>query len=80
MDIDSILSEAQAAIGEAVNEQALDEVRIRFLGKKGALTALLKGLGSLDPAERPKAGAAINEAKEQVPPDLSHIRTFGCLA
>ena len=63
MDIDSILSEAETAIREAADEQSLDEVRVRFLGKKGELTALLKGLGALDPEERPKAGAAINVAK-----------------
>ena len=66
MDIDSILSEAGTAIRAAADEQALDQVRVRFLGKKGELTALLKGLGALDPEERPKAGAAINVAKEEV--------------
>ena len=56
MDIDSILSEAESAIRDAADEQSLDAVRVRFLGKKGELTALLKGLGALDPEERPKAG------------------------
>lgn len=66
MDIEQILSEAQAAIRDAADERALDDVRVRYLGKKGQLTVLLKGLGSLSPEERPKAGAAINAAKEQV--------------
>ncbi len=66
MDIETILSEAQAAVLAASDEQALDQVRVQYLGKKGALTALLKGLGALDAAERPKAGAAINIAKEKV--------------
>ena len=66
MEIDSILRDAEAAVRAATDEQALDQVRVQYLGKKGALTALLKGLGALDPEERPKAGAAINEAKAQV--------------
>ena len=45
---------------------ALDEVRVRWLGKKGALTEQLKSLGGLTAAERPAAGARINEAKGQV--------------
>lgn len=66
MDIETILSEAEAAVLAASDEQTLDQVRVQYLGKKGALTALLKGLGALDAAERPKAGAAINVAKEKV--------------
>jgi len=66
MDLDKILKEAEVAIGAAIDERTLDEVRVRFLGKKGELTALLKSLGQLDPAKRPKAGAAINEAKTSV--------------
>ena len=66
MDIQSILDQAQAAAKGAADLRALDDVRVTFLGKKGELTGLLKGLGKLDPAERPKAGALINEAKESL--------------
>ena len=66
MDIERVVSEAQAAVSQVQDEAALDEVRVRYLGKKGELTALLKSLGSLDADERPVAGAAINTAKEQV--------------
>lgn len=45
---------------------ALDQVRVEYLGKKGKLTELLKGLGKLPAEERPAAGALINSAKEQV--------------
>jgi phenylalanyl-tRNA synthetase alpha chain len=41
-------------------------VRVRFLGKKGELTALLKGLGAIADVDRPAAGAAINEAKAAI--------------
>ncbi len=66
MDIESIVSQAHAAADAADSERALDDVRVRYLGKKGELTALLKGLGKLDAAERPAAGARINEAKADV--------------
>lgn len=63
MDTQSILKQAQLAVSEAKDLRALDEVRVAYLGKKGELTALLKGLGKLEPQERPKVGAQINEAK-----------------
>src|SRR5690606_32295163 len=46
--------------------QALDALRVRFLGKKGTLTEQLKTLGSLSAEARPAAGAAINQAKQDV--------------
>ena len=66
MDIDGILKNALDAVQQAEDLRVLDDVRVNFLGKKGELTGLLKGLGQLDPAERPKAGALINEAKTAV--------------
>ena len=64
--VEDILGRAAAAIDAAADARALDEARVVFLGKKGALTGLLRSLGDLDPAERPKAGAVINDAKQQV--------------
>ena len=52
-----------AGAGDA---RALDDVRVRYLGKKGEISALLKSLGGLSADERPKAGALINEAKQRV--------------
>ena len=46
--------------------KALDDSRVQYLGKKGELTDLLKGLGKLSKEERPKMGEAINEAKVQI--------------
>ena len=45
--------------------QAIDSLRVRVLGKKGSLTALLRGMGALSPEERPKMGQLINEAREK---------------
>ncbi len=55
--------EAVAASGDAV---ALDQVRVRYLGKKGSLTEQLKGLGRLPHEQRREAGQAINQAKGQL--------------
>lgn len=55
---------AREAIEAATALADLDSVRVDYLGKKGELTALLKGLSSLTPEERPAAGARINEVKQ----------------
>jgi phenylalanyl-tRNA synthetase alpha chain len=69
-DLDASLQElvaaAEAAVAGAGDERTLDEVRVRYLGKKGELTTLLKSLGQLPPEQRPAAGARINAAKERV--------------
>jgi phenylalanyl-tRNA synthetase alpha chain len=64
--IETIVLEAGAAIAAAATVPDLEQAKSRFLGKAGALTELLKGLGKLSAEERPKAGAAINEAKARV--------------
>ena len=64
--IDPLRDAALAAIAESADLAALDQVRVRYLGKSGELTALLKQLGHLPKEERPAAGAEINRAKEAV--------------
>jgi phenylalanyl-tRNA synthetase alpha chain len=64
--LEQIVHEAQAAIDATTSAPDLENAKARFLGKAGALTELLKGLGKLPADERPKAGAAINEAKVRV--------------
>ena len=58
-----IVGEAQAAFDACQDPAALENAKARFLGRTGALTDALKALGKLPPAERPAAGARINEAK-----------------
>jgi phenylalanyl-tRNA synthetase alpha chain len=65
-DLAGMMQEARAAVSGAADVHALEQVRIRYLGKKGELTALLKGLGELPAGERPAAGQAINAAKQQL--------------
>ena len=62
-DAESLLARARAEVADSVNLDALESVRVRYLGKKGELTALLKSLGSLPQSDRPAAGQAINQAK-----------------
>jgi phenylalanyl-tRNA synthetase alpha chain len=65
-DIEAIVHEATVALEAAGDLSALDEIRVRYLGKKGAITVLLKTLGSLPADQRPLAGQAINDAKQRV--------------
>jgi phenylalanyl-tRNA synthetase alpha chain len=58
--------EAQAEIHAAEDLRALQEVRVRWLGKKGRITTELKGLGALAPDERREAGQRINAVKQWV--------------
>lgn len=60
----SLLEDALEQVASADSERTLDEVRVRFLGKKGALTAQLKELGQLPPEQRREAGQEINRAKQ----------------
>jgi phenylalanyl-tRNA synthetase alpha chain len=61
-----LVANATAAINQASDVAALDNVRVEYLGKKGHLTLQMTTLRELPPEERPAAGAVINEAKEQV--------------
>lgn len=66
LDVEELIGRARNEIEACVDLSGLDDIRVRFLGKKGELTAHLKQLGSLSATERPAAGQAINEAKQQV--------------
>ena len=63
MTIEDVERAALAAVAACGEERALEDLRVRYLGKRGEVTALLKSLGRMDAAERPAAGARINAAK-----------------
>jgi phenylalanyl-tRNA synthetase alpha chain len=63
-DLDELVARASSEINVAENLATLDEVRVRYLGKQGMLTAELKQLGRLPAEQRPGAGKRINEAKQ----------------
>ena len=65
-DTASLLITALSAIEATADERTLDQLRVDYLGKKGQLTELLKGLGKLPAEQRPAAGEYINEAKRQI--------------
>ena len=64
--VDAIAGEAREAIERAGSSTELEALRVRFLGRQGALTQLLRSLGTLPPEERPLVGAAANEAKREL--------------
>ena len=64
--IDDLVSQAQERFAAAKDAAALENEKARFLGKDGALTVLLKGLGKLDPEQKREMGAQINQAKKKV--------------
>ena len=55
-------AEEQLACAETI--EALEDARIKYLGKKGELTSILKGMGGLSAEERPVIGALANEVRE----------------
>ena len=61
--VDAVAAEAREAIARASTTAELEQVRVRYLGRQGALTQLLRSLGTLPADERPLVGAAANEAK-----------------
>ena len=65
-ELEQIISGAREAIHACRSIPDLEQAKARFLGKAGVLTELLKGLGKLSAEERPKSGAAINQAKTQI--------------
>lgn len=75
-DTQSLVESALSAIAESSDEKSLDQLRVDFLGKKGSLTELLKGLGKLAPEDRPAAGEKINLAKSQIQEALDNRRTL----
>lgn len=61
--LEALREEALAGIAAAQDVCALQELRVRYLGKKGALTEILRGMGSLPPEERPRVGELANEVR-----------------
>ncbi|AJD48487.1 phenylalanyl-tRNA synthetase subunit alpha [Isoalcanivorax pacificus W11-5] len=73
-NLETLTRAALDAVDAAADLRALDEVRVNYLGKKGEISQLLKGLGKLSAEERPQAGALINEARDAVQQALENRR------
>ncbi|MEZ7951109.1 MAG: phenylalanine--tRNA ligase subunit alpha [Halioglobus sp.] len=65
-NLEPIANQARSAIAAAQDSATLEQLRVDYLGKKGQLTGLLKGLSNLTPEDRPKAGALINVVKQEL--------------
>ncbi|MDX6637862.1 MAG: phenylalanyl-tRNA synthetase alpha chain [Solirubrobacterales bacterium] len=72
--IGSIRAEAEAAIAAAADAAALEDVRVRFLGRKSELTSILRGIGELDAADRGPVGSSANEARGDLEAALEERR------
>ncbi len=60
------MSAATAELGHVATEDSLQDLRVKYLGKKGELTAVMKGLGSLSSEERPLIGQIVNKVKTEL--------------
>lgn len=67
--------QARKQIEAAADPEKLNEARITFLGKKGELTAILKGMKNVSPEDRPKVGQMVNEARSEIESMLEKSRT-----
>ena len=64
--IEKIRQEALTAIANAEDAKQLDEAKVKYLGKKGELTAVLRGMGALSAEERPVIGSLVNVVKSEL--------------
>jgi len=79
--LDDIEKKAAGALKNAADKSALDLLAVEYLGRKGILTSLSKRLGSLDSADRPAAGARLNELKKKLSAIIEKKSSaFGSLA
>ncbi|QEY34132.1 phenylalanine--tRNA ligase subunit alpha [Caproiciproducens galactitolivorans] len=69
-ELEAIRERAVRELNEAKGQQVLENLRIKYLGKKGELTSILKQMGSLSAEERPKIGQLANEVRSFIEKDL----------
>jgi phenylalanyl-tRNA synthetase alpha chain len=65
-DLEALAEEARHSIAQAADERALEELRVRYLGKKGEISAVLRGMGTLAAEERPRVGEVANRVRDEV--------------
>jgi len=72
--LESIRQEAQQALAATDSLEQLEQLRVKYLGKKGPIPQVLGGMGKLDASDRPRIGALANEVKEAIQTDLDRRR------
>ena len=65
-ELQSLRSAALAEMLQVNNLEMLNELRVKYLGKKGSLTSALKGMGALSAEERPRIGQIVNEIRSEL--------------
>lgn len=73
--LESIRQEAQQALAATDSLEQLEQLRVKYLGKKGPIPQVLGGMAKLDAGDRPRIGALANEVKEAIQSDLDRRRT-----
>ena len=72
--LQNIKEEALKAIEAADMPEKLNDVRVKFLGKKGELTAVLKGMKDVAPEDRPKVGQMVNETRTAIEEKMEEVK------
>jgi phenylalanyl-tRNA synthetase alpha chain len=73
-ELQALQQEAKSAIAQTTTLEQLEQLRINYLGKKGQLSVILRGMGKLDAEARPRIGALANEVKEALQEQLDRQR------
>jgi phenylalanyl-tRNA synthetase alpha chain len=73
--LSTLKDDAVSAIAASLDLDAIEQLRIQYLGKKGSLSQVLGGMGKLDATERPRIGAQANEVKELIQTALDQKKT-----
>ncbi len=73
--LDAIRLEAQQALAAADSLEQLEQLRVKYLGKKGPIPQVLGSMGKLAASDRPRIGARANEVKDAIQVDLEQRRT-----
>ena len=69
-----IRQEAMRQIAETVSMDALNDLRVQYLGKKGQLTEVLKGMKNVSAEERPLVGQMVNDTRKEIENSLDAVR------
>ena len=73
--LEQIKADALAQIQAADAPEKLNDVRVKFLGRKGEMTAVLKGMKDVAPEDRPKVGQLVNETRAAIEAALEESKT-----